>query len=196
MPDVLLTPIYMVRVTNAMVELLKDKQLTTETLVNLPELARLVTLEDVFHHIYAQSDDIDYISLSNKLGIKSFMLHPANVEWLSAVKDQYNSYAQRREDEKKIHNIPTKLLHGCIYENFELFHGKCPASPEHVCVNGCFYVCFTDIPTPVKHTKSETGINISERLFKRSIYSLLYDYMGFEALRQHVASRYLLAPGM
>lgn len=196
MPDVLLTPIYTVRVTNTMVELLADKRLTTATLVNLPELARLATLEDVFYHIYAQTDDIDFVSLTNKLGVKSFMLHPANVEWLNSVKDQYNSYVQRREDEKKIHNIPTKVLHGTIHTAFELLHGKGNIAPEHVSANGCFYVCFSDTTETLKHTKSDSGLDELNHQFKKSIYSLLYDYMGFEALRQHIASRYLLAPGV
>lgn len=195
MPDVLLTPIYTVRVTNEMVELLASKQLTTATLVDLPRLAQLATLDDVFHHIYAQSEDVDFTSLTLNLGLNNFLSSATNVEWLNGVKDQYISYVQRREDEKKIHKIPTKLLQVKPYNCLELFHDNNKICLPHVSMDGAFYVIFKDLADEFKHTKSESGLNETEYQFKRSILSLLYDYMGFEALRQSKAFRYLLTPG-
>lgn len=173
----LMTPtLYVARIPDELHSVIQD----IDDLLSLESLAKKLSLRDIFYLVYEQTTDAGFNDFLTRYALSSFTTTPANIAWMSEVKSQYDAYIRLREDESKINGVtPTSSFP--IHVTHSLLSPRLLGKYKNILVL-----------TPVN---GDSVLRLDKKTFKFSLISMLYDFMGYEALRNHTVSNYIMGLG-
>lgn len=143
-------------------------------LLSLSTLATKVSLPDLLYLVYEQTTDPGFTAFLVENDLCSIMQEPANIAWLATVKPQYEAYVRKREEQRILNQVaePSKF-------------------PIHV--THCNHTLYTNHENlVVLKSRVETDTEMNKRFFKVNLFTMLYNMVGYEALRKMKVTRYLL----
>ena len=176
MSELMAASLYVARIPDELQGVIQD----INDLLSLDSLATKLSLHDIFYLVYEQTTDPGFNTFLTKYGLTSIMRSPNNIAWMSEVKSQYDAYIRLREDESKINGLP-------VMSTF-------PVHVTHSLLSSRLLGKYKNILalTPVN---GDSVVRMDKKTFKFSLISMLYDFMGYEALRNHTVSNYLVGLG-
>ena len=154
---------------------------------SLRKLSEYLSMEDVFHFAYLQTDDDALTRLMSDYKLPNMLQHPDNIAWLNEVKNEYDRYVRRLDEEKKLQkSVNTTLF---LNERMYGLHDHYQVLREER----------TTISNPVSNISAvyfleKNGDDVNNfKSFRFALLHALNNFMGFEALRFHPMTKYSLS---
>lgn len=176
--------VYSVRIPTELKHVLlshDDIKISLTTFCELDKLSTILPLEDVFYLIYEQTTDKGYVDFISKTKLYSFLQHPANINWMLGVKEQYDAYIRKREDGLKVkQNDVQSFLTTPVNESHEVRYSEYSKLG--------LIVSFT----PIDDETDVTEVVGNKYRFNLDLLNTLIKHVGYDELRKHPAMCYLL----
>lgn len=161
-----------------------DITLPTSIVFDLNKLANYLPLEDLFFLVYEQTICPVFTKFTRMSDVKTILQHPANINWLISVRDQYDSYIRKREDKEKVTGAQVPFTLPDFTESYYL-----EDKHSNLTLDG---MLLTFKPYTENESIGVTEVAKDPIKYVLQVYGKLLKGLGYDNLRKHQISKYLL----
>lgn len=161
-----------------------DLTLPTSIVFDLNKLANYLPLEDLFFLVYEQTICPVFTKFTRVSEVKTILQHPANISWLTSVSEQYDSYIRKREDKEKVTGSQVPFTLPDFTESYYL-----DESHSNLNLDG---MLLTFKPYTENMDEAISAVAKDPIRYTLQVYGKLLKGLGYDTLRKHPISEYLL----